>query len=131
MVVDDSPQVLDAVSSLLATLDRAEIYKFRSGEEALNCFALYPHEFQLVITDLGLPRMSGIELCRRMQQISPSAKVILSTGSGPASEQAAKEAGCLAVLQKPFTASELWQLVKTVLPEKEDGDAAEDSTTPA
>ena len=122
MVVDDSPEVLDALSSLLKELERAEIYKFRSAEEALNCFALYPDEFQLVITDLGLPGMSGIELCRRMREISPSAKIILSTGSALTSEQAAKEAEFSAILEKPYTASELWELVNSLLPEKESED---------
>ncbi len=115
MIVDDCPDVLESLSSLLEGLGRAEIFKFRSAEEALNCFALYPKDFQLVITDLELPQMNGIELCHRMREISPSVKIILSTGNALAGEKAAGEAGFAAVLQKPYTANELRDLVSSVL----------------
>jgi CheY-like chemotaxis protein len=104
---------------LLEGLGRAEIYKFRSGEEALNCLALYPDEFELVITDFGLPGLNGIELCRRMQEISPSVKIILSTGDAITPEEFAKTAGFSGVLQKPYTGEKLWQVVKSVLPDRE------------
>lgn len=119
MVVDDNPDVLDALGSLLQSLERAEIYKFRSAEEALNCLSLNPNEFELVITDLGLPRMNGLELCRRMREISPSIKMVLSTGRALTSDKAAKESGFCAVLQKPYSATELWELVKSVLAQNE------------
>jgi len=119
MVVDDNSDVLDSVSLLLEGLGRAEVYKFRSGEEALNCLALYPDEFELIITDFGLPGLNGVELCRRVQEISPSAKIILSTGSLITPEQFAKKVGFSGVLQKPYSAEELWRVVKSVLPEEQ------------
>lgn len=119
MVVDNSADVLDSVTLALESLGRAEVYKFRSGEEALNCFGLEPDEFELVITDFGLPGMNGVELCGRMRDLSPSVKMILSTGSAITPEQFAKQAGFDGVLQKPYTANELWRVLKSVLPEEE------------
>ena len=119
MVVDESPEVLDSLAMLLERLGRAEVYKFRSGEEALNCFALFPNEFELVITDLELPNLNGVELCRRMRNISPSAKIILSTGGAITPQQFAICSGFNGVLQKPYSVADLWQAVKSVLPEME------------
>lgn len=116
MVVDDNTDVLDSVTMLLESLGRAEVYSFRSGEEALNCFALSPDEYQLVITDFGLPGLNGPELCRRMRELSPSVKIILSTGSTITPEEFAKKTGFDGVLQKPYTADELWRVVRSVLP---------------
>jgi CheY-like chemotaxis protein len=119
MVVDESPEVLDSLAMLLERLGRAEVYKFRSGEEALNCFALFSNEFELVITDLELPRLNGVELCRRMRNISPSAKIILSTGGVITPEKFAIYSGFNGVLQKPYSVADLWRVVKSVLPEEE------------
>lgn len=118
MVVDDSPQVLDSLGSLLESLERAEIYKFRSAEEALNCFSLCSDGFELVITDRDLPRMNGIELCRRMREISPLAKIVLSTARVLAPDEA-QDAGFCAVLQKPYSATRLCELVKSALAQNE------------
>jgi CheY-like chemotaxis protein len=119
MVVDENPDVLDSLAMLLERLGRAEVYKFRSGEEALNCFALFANEFELVITDLELPGLSGIELCRRMRNISPSAKIILSTGGTVTPYQFALHAGFDGVLQKPYSVADLWLVVKSVLPDED------------
>ena|SRR6266498_1526459 len=117
MVVDESQEVLDSVSALLEELDRAEVYKFRSGEEALNCFALYPGEFELVIIDFSLAGLNGVELCGRMREVASSTKIILSTGSSITPEQFAKKVGFNGVLRKPYSGNELWRMVNSVLPE--------------
>jgi CheY-like chemotaxis protein len=119
MVVEDNADVLDFMTLSLEGLGRADVYKFRTGEEALNCFALYPDEFELVITDYGLPGLNGVELCRRVRDFSPTVKTILSTGNAIAPEPFAKQVGFSGVLQKPFTVDELWRVVKSVLPAQE------------
>ena len=119
MVVEDNADVLEFMTLSLEGLGRAEVYKFRTGEEALNCFALYPREFELVITDFGLPGLNGVELCRRIRDISPVVKTILSIGNANAPEPFARQVGFSGVLQKPFTADELWRVVKSVLPARE------------
>jgi two-component system response regulator AtoC len=73
----------------------------RSGEEALDRLAVHP--FDLVVTDLHLPGISGLELIRRMRQFYPQTPVILITGSGNGRLQA--EAHRLEVreyITKPF-----------------------------
>jgi len=117
MVVDENHEVLDSAAMLLERLGHAEVYKFRSGEEALNCFALFPTDFQLVITDFELPGLNGVELCRRMRNIPSSVKIILSTGGAITPRKFAEYSGFNGVLQKPYSVADLWQVVKSVLPE--------------
>ena len=119
MVVDENHEVLDSAAMLLERLGQAEVYKFRSGEEALNCFALFPNDFELVITDFELPGLNGVELCRRMRNFSSTVKIILSTGGAITPERIARHSGFDAVLQKPYSVADLWQVVKSVVPEKE------------
>jgi CheY-like chemotaxis protein len=119
MVVDENYEVLDSAAMLLERLGHAEVYKFRSGEEALNCFALFPNDFELVITDFELPGFNGVELCRRMRNISQSVRIILSSGGATMPEQFAISSGFDGVLQKPYSVADLWQVVKSALPEME------------
>jgi two-component system, cell cycle sensor histidine kinase and response regulator CckA len=119
MVVDENHEVLDSAAMLLERLGHAEVYKFRSGEEALNCFALFSNDFELVITDFELPGFNGVELCRRMRNISSPVKIILSTGGAITPERFAMHSGFDGVLQKPYSVAALWQVVRSILPEQE------------
>ena len=81
MIVDDDADILYLLSHLAAQMTDAEIGCFSSPQEAVAAFAEAPDKFQFVITDLEMPGMDGIQLCRRLRAISPGIKVLLSTGS--------------------------------------------------
>ncbi len=55
---------------------------FTSGEEALKAFAADPAAYDLVITDLTMPHLTGIELSRRPLQARPDIPIILCSGFG-------------------------------------------------
>src|ERR1700722_14793560 len=82
MVVDDNEEVLNTVAAVLEAIRGGPIARFQSGMEALRAFAAAPGNFELVVTDLEMPGMSGIELCRALRALSPRLKVLLATGSG-------------------------------------------------
>lgn len=109
MVVDDNESVLELIGALLEALGVAEVERFHSAPEALAAFNASPNQFQFVITDLDMPGMSGIELCRRMHEVSPELKVVLASGSGVANEPGALRCGFCGFLPKPFPAAELWR----------------------
>jgi len=112
MVVDDDDGVRGFLASVLQMRGGAAIAQFRSAAEALAAFAAMPNQFQFVITDLEMPGMNGIELCRRLHELSPNLKVLLATGNGTANEAGARQSGFCGLLSKPFPASELWRTVE-------------------
>lgn len=77
LCVDDEPRLLDVLEVLLFeqghTVERAE-----SGQEALDKFD--PEKFDVVITDLGMPGVGGLEVAQQIKKRSPSTLVLLLTG---------------------------------------------------
>jgi CheY-like chemotaxis protein len=103
MVVDDDTEALDAVARLLAALSDAEIHSFPSPWQALDAFAAAPDTFHLVVTDLEMPGMNGVDFRRHLQSVSPSTKVLLTTASGMFTDEIAREQGFCGLLCKPFS----------------------------
>ena len=115
MVVDDDEAPLQFLANSPEVFDLADIHQFRSPAEALSTFAAAPDRFELVITDLNMPGMSGIQLCRRLLQLSPGVKVILTSADPIDNQRVATEAGFSAFLSKPFPPSALWRILESVL----------------
>lgn len=112
MIVDDSKDILTLMSAIVGRLSNAEVECFDSPQTALAAFTAAPDRFQFVITDLQMPGMNGIELSRRLLEVSPSLKILLATGSGIVSEEAATRMGFCGLLQKPFTLSALQSVLE-------------------
>jgi CheY-like chemotaxis protein len=77
LYIEDSPMVREVTCELLAR-DSREIVAVGSGEEALAAFE--GNRFDIVITDIGLPAMSGLDLARKIKHLAPSMPVILASG---------------------------------------------------
>jgi CheY-like chemotaxis protein len=77
--VDDEAAVLDLLQRYLERLGYA-VEIAHSAEAALHLFEATPDAYDLVITDLTLPGMSGEELLRRMRQQRPSLRALISSG---------------------------------------------------
>src|SRR6185312_15490732 len=93
MLVDDNQGTLNLMGDILEMMNCAEIVRFNSPTEALEAFAAAPEEFQVVITDLEMPDMNGIELCRRIHTLSRETKVLLASGSSVVTEVQALQWG--------------------------------------
>ena len=102
MIVDDNEDILLLMHEIVAQFSDAEIVCFNSPQAALAAFEAAPENFELVITDFEMPGMNGVELCHRLRAISPAAKILLATGSGMVSEEAAAGEGFCGLLRKPF-----------------------------
>jgi two-component system response regulator HupR/HoxA len=75
LIVDDEPRVLDALEAILAAEFR--VLRADGGEEALQI--LQAHDVSVIVTDHRMPRMTGIELLRRSQELAPEAVRIVLT----------------------------------------------------
>ncbi len=100
LVVDDEPLVMGALCNTLRD-EGYEAFGAASGEEALTRLAA--ERFDLVLTDLMLPKMDGVELLARARELDPQLVGIVMTGHGtiPTAVDAMK-AGAIDYVQKPF-----------------------------
>jgi len=104
-IIDDEPVIHDVLAQLL-TSEGYEVEISSSGEEALEKFP--SHSFDVILLDLLMPGMDGIEVLRRIKRIDPLAAVIIITAYG--SVESAIEAmkiGAHDYVQKPFKHDDL------------------------
>jgi two-component system response regulator PilR (NtrC family) len=113
LVVDDEEGMRDFLSILLQKEGHA-VEAVRNGEEALRAMAQYP--FDLIITDLKMPRISGLELLQRIKETDPDVGVILITAyaSTETAVDAMKE-GAFDYIAKPFDVEEMKEVVRGAL----------------
>ena len=77
LYVEDDPLVREVTCEMLAQPER-KVLAVSSAEEALSVFR--PDEFDIIITDVSLPAMSGVDMAREMLKLEPSAAIIIATG---------------------------------------------------
>ncbi len=115
LLVDDEEFVLFSLQRALR-LSGYRVVALRNGPEALNLFSKKPDEFDLVITDLTMPGMTGVEFSRKVLGIRPDIPIILCTGYNDAMNgEEAKSLGIRELLLKPTGTKELKSAVKRAL----------------
>ena len=115
LFVDDEPSLVDIGMRMLFPLGY-HVTGATSSKEALDIFRAEPQRFDLVITDMTLPKMTGIDLSRKLLQIRPDIPIILCSGiKEPGTEEQAKSLGIKAYLTKPLTRRELAGVMREVL----------------
>jgi CheY-like chemotaxis protein len=93
------------------------------SSEALEIFRSQPQEFDLVVTDLTMPKLTGIDLAREVKIIRPDMPIILCTGYAErVSQGMAKELGIQEVIIKPFKLQQLGQILNKILESKKNSD---------
>jgi signal transduction histidine kinase/DNA-binding response OmpR family regulator len=113
LIVDDEHDIRRLLREMLA-FEGHEVAEAASGSEALE--RLRKSAFDLVVTDVRMPAMGGLELLRRVREASPSTEVIVATAY--AELETAIEcirAGAFDLLRKPFNLQELFTCVARAL----------------
>jgi len=120
LLVDDEDIILSSIQRVLKRLGY-DVAAVNDSVEALDLFSGSPYAFDLVITDLTMPRMTGAELTARLLAVRPDTPVILSTGfSDVMDERKAREMGIREFLVKPAGIDELKKAINRSLAEKPD-----------
>ncbi|HEV7927702.1 MAG TPA: ATP-binding protein, partial [Verrucomicrobiae bacterium] len=115
LLVDDEKSLAQATSLSLTRLGY-RVTEVHSAREALTAFGQQPAGIDLVITDLTMPGMNGIDLTNALLGIRPELPIILASGFGGArTAHFARGPGLRAVLQKPFTVEALASSVQQLL----------------
>ena len=117
LFIDDEPVLAEIGRHMLERLGYEVVIK-TSSMEALELFRSGPGRFDLVITDMTMPRMTGDKLARELIGIRPDIPVILCTGhSKQVSEEKAKSLGIRAFVMKPISNRVVAEVVRKVLDE--------------
>ena len=121
LFVDDETAIVKVASQVLEKFGY-RVTTRKDGQKALETFLAAPDEFDLVITDMTMPAMTGDELARQVLAIRPDVPVILCTGfSNKISEESAHRIGIKTVLSKPIDMADLGKIIREVLDEAKTG----------
>ncbi|HIJ91014.1 MAG: PAS domain S-box protein [Desulfobulbaceae bacterium] len=115
LLVDDEQAVVEAMAPMLSLLGY-RVTPVGGSLAALDLFRSGPDFFDLVITDLAMPNMTGADMATEMLRIRPDIPVILCTGfSEEMNEKNALAMGIAAFINKPFGTTEIADLIRRVL----------------
>ena len=115
LLVDDEEPIVRLETLMLERLGY-RVSAYTVSEQALEAFAADPGGFDLVITDMAMPSMTGIRLAQRLVAIRPDMPVILSTGFSDAmTREELAENGIREILHKPITRGDLANTIRRVL----------------
>ncbi len=120
LIIEDEEMLLDSLKSTL--LERGySVVTARDGEEGVQMYSLrardlFGNGIDVVISDLGLPKLSGDEVFKKIRSINPEAKIILASGFiDPTVKMELKKAGLKYFVQKPYSPDKVIQTIRQIL----------------
>ncbi|MBS3809401.1 MAG: response regulator, partial [Desulfobacterales bacterium] len=115
LLAEDEKPIIDMQQQILETLGY-HVTSRTSSVEALEVFRANPYKFDLLVTDITMPNMTGDRLALKVKEIRPDIPVILCTGfSEKINDQQRKELGIEGFLMKPVTKKDIAEAVRKVL----------------
>ena len=118
LYVDDEEPLVYLTTQVLGRLGY-EVTGFVEAEAALNAFLAEPDRFDVIITDLSMPRLSGRDLATRFLKVRPKIPIILATGYiRPQDTESARQLGIRDLILKPNTVEELGHTLHRILHER-------------
>ena len=120
LFVDDEEPIVLMIQKILERLGY-QVTSRTSSAEALEVFKAKPDEYDLVITDMTMPNMTGLELAPRLGDIRSDIPIIMCTGFNETiDEDKAKNMGILAYIMKPVLIDEIAKTIRKVLDERKE-----------
>jgi two-component system cell cycle sensor histidine kinase/response regulator CckA len=118
LYLDDEEPLVFIVKRMLERIGH-RVAGFTRADEALAAFTAAPDTFDLVISDMSMPGMSGVEFAKAVLAVQPRALVVIASGYVDEKETAyALSAGVKSVIRKPNTLDEMRQMVVELLPDR-------------
>ena len=119
LFVDDEETLVSVGQKILESLGY-EVVGITSSTKALDVFCTQPDKFDLVITDMTMPNMTGADMAKAIMRIRSDIPIILCTGfSEVISEKKAKAMGIREFILKPITSRKIAEVIRNVLDQKE------------
>lgn len=115
LVVDDERNVRSSVAMLLEYMG-FEALQAEDGSRALEIFERHREAIVLVVLDMTMPGLSGLETMRALREKSPGLPVVLTSGYAKADAERGSPLDATAFLQKPYSVDDLERIVRAALP---------------
>jgi CheY-like chemotaxis protein len=116
LYLDDEEPLVFIMKRMLERLGH-QVAGFTSAEAALAEFGAAPASFHLVLSDMSMPGMSGIDFATAVLKLRPETLVVIASGyMDPKDAERAKAAGVRDCIRKPNTLDEMRQMVTALLP---------------
>jgi two-component system KDP operon response regulator KdpE len=112
MIVDDDPQIRRVLRTALIA-QGYEVWDARNGEEALE--KLRDEKVDLIVLDMNMPQMNGLETCRTIRSSSDVAIIMLTVRDAESDKVEALDAGADDYMTKPFSSPELLARIRAAL----------------
>jgi CheY-like chemotaxis protein len=114
-IIDDESVIASVEKQMLERLGY-QVTSRTSSLEALEAFRVNPDKFDMVITDMAMPNLSGDKLASELVKIRPDIPILLCTGfSEKISEESTKALGIKGFLMKPIVKNDLAKKIRNVL----------------
>ena len=114
MVVDDEAPLAHYLNELLSNKGY-QVSLFTDSQEALQAFQTNPDAYDLVVTDQVMPHLTGAEMAEKMLQLHSNLPVIICSGNHTLSSDVIKKLGIKKLLQKPISARDLLDEIKSLI----------------
>jgi len=119
LFVDDEPMLIDIGRDMLSQLGY-RVSSASNGRQASALVRTYPERYDLIVTDLNMPEMTGCQLAEEITKIKPGIPIVLCTGNPQQiSDAKARQIGIRSIAQKPLSLIQLATVVRRVLERKE------------
>ena len=117
LVIDDNEEILVTLRNFLKKKNYA-VAAATNGLDGLKIFESAVDDFDLVITDLVMPNISGVAIISIIKKKNPNVPIIAITGYGEQPEALAREAKADIVIEKPFKLNKLLKTIQKMLDAK-------------
>lgn len=115
LVIDDEPEMVAIQKSRLEDLGY-RVTGFTDSHLALKAFCAKPKDFDLILTDFSMPKLTGMELAQRAHIVAPNLPIMILTGfSHSFSKENARESGVKKILVKPISEKKLASSVRNII----------------
>ncbi len=117
LVIEDEDMLLESLKTILIE-NGYNVITARDGEEGILLYNLYARDLfgegiRAVVSDLGLPKIGGDEVCRRIRDIDPKAVILLASGFiDPLLKTELREAGAKFFIQKPYSPEKVLRIIR-------------------
>jgi PAS domain S-box-containing protein len=118
LIVEDE-ELLVHLLQLMLESKGYKVYVAQDGLKAIEIYKQHREEIKLVLTDMGLPEMTGMDEFKKLKRIDPNVKIVFASGFfNPDTKSELLQTGAKGFIQKPYEANEILKTIRKVLDQK-------------